>query len=102
MLFRSVFSTATKLFESAAGASTNKVELSWTFPEGQEIKALHLWDNQDDYQGQQVTAYFVDEATQCKEEDAVYLMSRLRSKAKMRHQLCLTTNPLYDSYLGYG
>ena len=95
----SVFSTATKLFESAAGASTNKVELSWNFPEGQEIKALHLWDNQDDYQGQQVTAYFVDEATQCKEEDTVYLMSRLRSKAKMKHQLCLTTNPLYDSYL---
>lgn len=95
----SVFSTATKLFERAAGASTNKVELSWNFPEGQEIKALHLWDNQDDYQGQQVTAYFVDEASQCKEEDTVYLMSRLRSRAKMQHQLCLTTNPLYDSYL---
>ena len=95
----SVFSRSSKLFETAAGASTNKVELSWTFPEGQEIKALHLWDNQDDYQGQQVTAYFVDEATQCKEEDTVYLMSRLRSRAKMKHQLCLTTNPLYDSYL---
>lgn len=95
----SVFTTASRLFEKAAGASTNKVELSWTFPQGQEIKALHLWDNQDDYQGQQNTAYYVDEATQCKEEDTVYLMSRLRSKAKMQHQLCLTTNPLYDSYL---
>lgn len=95
----SIFAVATKVFESAASASTNKVELTWTFPEGQEIKALHLWDNQNDYQGQQNTCYYVDEASQCKEADTMYLMSRLRSKAKMKHQLVLATNPLYDSYL---
>lgn len=95
----SIFSVATRVFESAGKASTNKVELTWTFPEGQEIKALHLWDNQNDYQGQQNTCYYVDEASQCKESDTMYLMSRLRSKAKMKHQLVLATNPLYDSYL---
>ena len=94
-----IFPTATKVFESAAKASTNKLELTWSFPEGQEIKALHLWDNQNDYQGQQNTAYYCDEATQCREEDIVYLLSRLRSKAKMAHQLVLATNPLYDSFL---
>ena len=94
-----IFPTATKVFEHAANASTNKLELAWSFPEGQEIKALHLWDNQNDYQGQQNTAYYCDEATQCKEEDVIYLLSRLRSKAKMPHQLILATNPLYDSFI---
>lgn len=94
-----IFPTATKVFESAGKASTNKLELAWSFPDGQEIKALHLWDNQNDYQGQQNTAYYCDEATQCKEEDVVYLLSRLRSKAKMAHQLVLATNPLYDSFI---
>lgn len=94
-----IFPTATKVFEHAANASTNKLELAWSFPEGQEIKALHLWDNQNDYQGQQNTAYYCDEATQCKEEDVIYLLSRLRSKAKMVHQLILATNPLYDSFI---
>lgn len=94
-----IFPTATKVFEEAANASTNKVELSWNFPNGPELKALHLWDNQNDYQGQQNTEFYVDEATQCKEEDVVYLMSRLRSRAKRAHQLVLATNPLYDSFL---
>lgn len=94
-----IFPTATKVFEEAAGASTNKIELSWNFPSGPELKALHLWDNQNDYQGQQNTEFYVDEATQCKEADVVYLMSRLRSRAKRAHQLVLATNPLYDSFL---
>lgn len=94
-----IFPTATRVFEQAAKASTNRVELSWTFPTGQEVKALHLWDNQNDYQGQQNTEFYVDEATQCKEADVVYLMSRLRSRAKRAHQLILATNPLYDSFL---
>ena len=98
----SIFPTATKVFESAAKASTNRLELAWTFPEGQEIKALHLKDNQNDYQGQQNTAYYCDEAVQCREEDVIYLLSRLRSKAKMAHQLILATNPLYDSLSGCG
>lgn len=95
----SIFPTATRVFEQAAKASTNKVELSWNFPNGPELKALHLWDNQNDYQGQQNTEFYVDEATQCKESDVVYLMSRLRSRAKRAHQLILATNPLYDSFL---
>lgn len=94
-----IFPTATKVFEYAANASTNKIELSWSFPTGAELKALHLDNNQDDYQGMQVTEFYVDESTQCKEADVVYLMSRLRSKAKRQHQLVLATNPLYDSFL---
>lgn len=94
-----IFPTATKVFEYAGNASTNKIELSWSFPNGPELKALHLDDNQNDYQGMQVTEFYVDESTQCKEADVVYLMSRLRSKAKRQHQLILATNPLYDSFL---
>lgn len=95
-----IFPTATKVFEHAAKASTNKIELSWNFPNGPELKAMHLDGNQNDYQGMQVTEFYVDESTQCKEEDVVYLMSRLRSKAtKREHQLVLATNPLFDSFL---
>lgn len=94
-----IFPTATKVFEYAADASTNKIELSWSFPNGAELKALHLDNNQNDYQGMQVTEFYVDESTQCKEADVVYLMSRLRSKSKKQHQLILATNPLYDSFL---
>jgi len=94
-----IFPTASKVFEEAAGASTNKVELAWNFKDGQELRAMHLDNNQNDYQGMQVSAFYVDESTQCKEADVVYLMSRLRSKAKLQHQLVLATNPLYDSFL---
>lgn len=94
-----IFPTASKVFEEAGKASTNRVELSWSFPSGVDIKALHLWDNQNDYQGQQNTEYYVDEAVQCKEEDITYLLTRLRSKSKRTHQLILATNPLYESFL---
>lgn len=94
-----IFPTATKVFEDAADASTNKVELAWNFPNGPELKALHLDGNQNDYQGMQVTEFYVDEATQCKEADVVYLMSRLRSRSQRQHQLVLATNPLYDSFI---
>lgn len=94
-----IFPTATRVFEYAANASTNKIELSWNFPNGPELKAMHLDGNQNDYQGMQVTEFYVDESTQCKEADVVYLMSRLRSKAKRTHQLVLATNPLFESFL---
>lgn len=94
-----LFQTATRYFTQYAGSSVNKIDYNWTFPNGVELKCHYLDNNTDDLQGMQCTEFFVDEATQCKEEDVLYLMSRLRSKSKKRHQLRLMTNPKINSYL---
>lgn len=94
----SLYSTGTRMF-SKHGVSCNKVEMSWIFPSGAEVKCHHLDGNQDDWQGSQLTLACVDEAQQCNEEDVWYLTSRLRSKSKQKSQLMLTCNPLNTSFL---
>lgn len=94
-----LFQTATRYFTKHAGASVNKIDYTWTFPNGVELKCHYLDNNTDDLQGMQCTEFFVDEATQCKEEDVMYLMSRLRSKSRKKHQLRMMTNPKINSFL---
>lgn len=94
----SLWSTGCKLF-APYGVSSNKIELSWSFPSGAEVKCHHLDNNQDDWQGTQCTEMLVDESQQCLEDDVWYLTSRLRSKSKQKHQLRLTCNPLNTSFL---
>jgi phage terminase large subunit-like protein len=95
----SLWSTGTKMF-TPMGISSNKVELQWNFPNGgAEVKCHHLSDNQDDWQGSQMTVAIVDEAQLCREDDVWYLISRLRSRSKQKSQLMLTCNPLNTSFL---
>lgn len=94
----SLWSTGIKLF-APYGVSSNKIESSWSFPSGAEVKCHHLFNNQDDWHGSQMTECLVDEAQQCQEEDVWFLTSRLRSKSKQKHQLRLTCNPLNTSFL---
>lgn len=76
-------------------------ELSFHFPEGAIVRMGYLDKPADkhNYQGWQVTRFLVDEAQQLCEEGIAYLLSRLRSKSKQKHQLKLTCNPDYDSFL---
>lgn len=94
----SLWATGCKLFQPH-GIISNKIELSWAFPNGAEVKCHHLDNNQDDWQGTQCTEFLVDESQQCNEDDVWYLTSRLRSKSKRKHQLRLTCNPLCTSFL---
>lgn len=94
----SLWSTGVKQM-AVVGARTNALEMTWNFPSGAEVKCHHLDNNQDDWQGTQMTKCCVDEAQQCSEDDIWYLTSRLRSKSKQKHQLMLTCNPLNTSFL---
>lgn len=94
----SLWSTGCKLF-APYGISSNKIETSWTFPSGAEVKCHHLYNNIEDWHGTQCTEFLVDESQQCQEEDVWFLTSRMRSKSKQKHQLRLTCNPLNTSFL---
>ena len=94
----SLGSTGTREF-APYGVNSNKIELTWTFPQGNEVKCHHLDNNQDDWQGTQCTEFLVDESQQCLEDDVWYLTSRMRSQSKQKHQLRLTCNPLNTSFL---
>jgi len=94
----SLWSTGCKEF-APYGVTSNKIELAWTFPLGNEVKCHHLDNNQDDWQGTQCTEMLVDESQQCLEDDVWYLTGRLRSQSKRKHQLRMTCNPLNTSFL---
>lgn len=94
----SLWSTGCKMY-APYGVVSNKIDLTWNFPSGAEVKCHHLDKNQDDWQGVQATEFLVDEAQQCLEEDVWYLTSRMRSQSKRKHQLRLTCNPLNSSFL---
>lgn len=76
-------------------------DMKFVFEVGAEVKFSYSDRPSDkhNFQGWQVTEFLVDEAQQLLEENVIYLISRLRSKSKRMHQLKLTCNPEYDSYL---
>lgn len=94
----SLWSTGVRMY-SPYGVTSNKVENTWSFPSGAEVKCHYLDNNTDDWHGSQMTQCLIDEAQQCNEEDVWFLTSRLRSKSKQKHQLRLTCNPLNTSFL---
>ena len=56
-------------------------------------------DNTDNWQGSQLSAVVMDELTHFEESQMWYLISRLRSKAKMKPVLRATMNPDPDSWV---
>lgn len=94
----SLWTTGCKLY-APHGITSNKIENTWNFPSGAEVKCHYLDNNTDDWHGAQMTQALVDEAQQCKEDDVWFLTSRLRSMSKMKHQLRLTCNPSATSFL---
>lgn len=94
----SLWTTGERMF-SPHGIKSNKVDNTWNFPSGAEVKCHYLDKNTDDWHGSQMTECLVDEAQQCTEEDVWFLTSRLRSQSKQKHQLRLTCNPLNTSFL---
>ena len=70
--------------------------LEYTFPSGCKIsfKALNTSQDLPGYDGTQFTRVIFDEVqNQYGEEAVIYLMSRLRSRSKLHHQMVFTANP---------
>lgn len=70
--------------------------LEYTFPSGCKIsfKTLNAAADLPGYDGTQFTRVIFDEVqNQYGEEAVIYLLSRLRSKSKLHHQIVFTANP---------
>jgi len=78
-----------------AGASFNKVEKAWTFPNGGTILFGHLSEGCDPYWGQEYTLIVIDEVTRClpTEVDYLELLGSLRSSKGVPCRVVLTSNP---------
>lgn len=76
-------------------------EMKFVWPSGAEIAFAHL-DTEEDaekFRGLQLSAAMIDEATQISEENVLVILSRLRTKAKMKTSLFLTCNPSPTSFI---
>lgn len=82
---------------SNAGYSvkTNKQQLIITFPSGASVQFGHAnHSNLKEFlKGTQYTTVFIDEGNQFEEEIFKFLIARLRSKAKIKPYMRITTNP---------
>lgn len=74
---------------------TNRHDLKVTFPSGAVVQFGHAnHPNFKQYlKGTQYTAIFIDEGDEFDEEIFKFLMARLRSKAKVKPYMRITTNP---------
>lgn len=70
------------------------------FPSGATVSFSHYENRQAAqlYQGLALSSVMYDEATHAEEEDIWWLISRLRTRAKMTPSIWLTANPDPDSY----
>lgn len=86
---------------SQFGVKPRGNSMDFLFGSGALVKMTHSDKAQDkhNFQGWQCTSFLVDECQQLLEGNVVYLLSRLRSKSKKLHQLKLTCNPDYNSFL---
>lgn len=97
------------LFDEAFGlykafdprVKVNRKAMTFTFPSGAVIAMGHCETNEDaeKWRGLQLSAAMIDEAVQLQEDHVLVLLSRLRSKAKMKPNLFLTCNPNPDSFI---
>lgn len=102
----SLWPTMMNYFEKWTGKTISinrqEMEIRDTSTENQ-IRCHYLNNNQDDYQGMQITEYLLDEGTQIDVEgDYTYVLSRLRSKCTtFKEQSVITCNPKRTHWLKY-
>ena len=76
-------------------------DLKFIFSSGAEVALSHFEraDNKDDFQGAQISSVFFDELCQFEEEQFLYILSRLRTKANMKPNARAAMNPDPDSFV---
>ncbi len=81
----------TQLYD-AFGAQLNKTDMRFDFRSGAEIKISFVGEA-DRIDGAQITYGFFDQVEQAEQDEAFALVSRLRSKAKIRPRVIWSANP---------
>lgn len=109
-IFRRTFSDITNqggLWDEAyqmyteLGAKPNNKQYSFTFKGGLQVKFCHLQTEEDkyNYKGAQIAIILFDELTSFTETQFWYLMSRNRTKSKIKPYIRATTNPDATSWV---
>ena len=83
------------------GAHIRENDREIIFPTGAKIKFSHMEHekNKLDHQGKQYTHVYFDEGTHFTQGQITYLMSRLRSAAKVKSSMFISCNPDPDSFI---
>ena len=96
------FWEAVKMFQSfRKGTTYTQQPMVIRFPSGASVSFLGMDDKagRDAIQGISISAAMCDEATHFQEEDIWWIVSRLRTEAKMSPCIWLTCNPDPNSYI---
>lgn len=73
---------------------------TWVFPNGASIQFAPIPDDISEWHGLQASHFLVDEAAEFKEEEILFLISRLRRVEYKGHKsIILTCNPSRESFL---
>lgn len=97
-----LFQTACRMFQAYdKRVKYTKQPMCITFPSGATINFTGIDGDSglDSIQGVEISAAMVDEAAQHEESTIFWIISRLRTKAKMIPNIWLTCNPDPDSFL---
>lgn len=74
--------------------------MMWVFPNGATIQFAAIPDDLSEWQGLQATNILIDEAAEWKEEEVLFLFSRLRgARYKGKLSVVMTCNPSRESFL---
>lgn len=74
--------------------------MTWVFNNGATIQFAAIPDNLMEWQGLQATNILIDEAAEWKEEEVLFLLSRLRGAGYKGHiNITMTCNPSRESFL---
>lgn len=97
----SLWEEAWKIYPGAGGRLVQMPNLRAVFPGGANVQFLHLQYDKDVYahQGKQYAFIGFDELTHFTEAQFWYLVSRMRTMAKIRPYMRCTTNPDPDSFV---
>lgn len=96
------FATAIRLFTAwEKKIKVNRVHMTITFPSGAKIifKGLDGQASIEYFQGQEISGALVDEATHIPYEEVSWLMTRLRTNAKVKPTVWFTCNPDPDHFI---
>lgn len=97
----SIWEESQEMFRAAGGTARQNPNLDWRFPSGAIVEFRHLqhaWDVHA-HQSKQYAAIVFEELTQFEESQFWYMLSRTRTKAKVRAHIRATCNPDADSFV---
>lgn len=97
----SIWEESQELFRAMGGQPRQSPNLDWRFPSGSLVEFRHLQHKSDVYshQGKQYACVVFEEVTQFEEDQFWYLISRMRTKSKVRAHMRATCNPDPDSFV---